>query len=90
MHPNKHQLSDTEVVVVTNGKKRTVNDWFDRIHGKSWKDGNTIAILIYKVRVKRDQLPVDDEVVQCNDGALYHVTELFPVDSPLLIQRLSK
>ena len=89
IHKHRHELTGTQVVVATNGKKKTIHDWFDRIFNSSWKDLNTIATLIYKTRVARHKLPVDNEVVLCDDGALYHVSEVFPIGSPILTQGIS-
>lgn len=62
-----------------------VEDWWDRIAGKSWMDceGNP-ACLAYAVRSGLARGPVDDEVVYGKVGPfghLVHVTELADDDT---------
>ena len=57
-----------------------LEDWWDRVSGRSWKwcDGNA-ACLIYAMRSGFGKMPTDDEVVYGkigNLGHLVHVNEL--------------
>jgi len=64
------------------GSEIRVEDWWDKVSGKSWMDsvGNP-ACLVYAMRsaMQKPPLPIDDEVVygkvSCY-GHLVHVTEL--------------
>lgn len=61
------------------GSKFEVEDWWDRVHGKSWMDcaGNP-ACLVYAMRSGFTGLPIDDEVVygKLNGmGHLLHISE---------------
>lgn len=57
-----------------------VEDWWDRINGKSWKisDGNPAA-LKYAMRIAGTELPLDDQVLygKVNGmGELVHIGEI--------------
>lgn len=59
----------------------TVEDWWDRVAGVSWKHANgNPAAMIYGMRSAFAELPFDDEVVYGHDesgfGHLVHVSEL--------------
>lgn len=73
-HPKSRQLVDT-----IHGKPITVEDWWDRCVGRSWRRPQTIAELNYIERVIKDELPRDDEVIYGyvdGLGYLLHVSEL--------------
>lgn len=65
------------------GKEFRVEDWWDRIAGKSWGvcDGNP-ACLVYALRTgfSKTPIPSDDEVVygkvEGGSGTLIHVSEI--------------
>lgn len=62
------------------GVEFVVEDWWDRVGGKSWQicTGN-IACLQYAARVGVNRLPFDDEVVYGHiggSGELIHACEL--------------
>jgi hypothetical protein len=57
-----------------------VEDWWDRVAGKSWmnSDGNPAALL-YAVRSADENLPLDDAVVYGKigwQGVLFHISEI--------------
>ena len=63
------------------GSKIAIEDWWDRVAGKSWMncDGNP-ACLIYAMRSADNDLPTDNEVLygkrEDGRGSLVHVSEL--------------
>ena len=62
------------------GQEFVIEDWWDRLQDKSWKDcdGNPAALL-YAFRIADNNLPIDDEVVYGKVGSfghLVHVEEL--------------
>lgn len=69
------------------GNKLTVEDWWDRVSGKSWMscDGNP-ACLIYAIRAGFTGLPTDDEVLygKTPDG-LGHLVHISEIEIPVLI-----
>ena len=64
------------------GSDFRVEDYWDRVSGKSWMDCNgNPACLIYAMRAGTEKLPIDDEVVYGKVGCfghLVHVSELQP------------
>ena len=79
IHDQPHPLAG-QTVKLTNGQEYRLEDWVDRLAGKSWMvcDGNP-ACLIYAVHSAQADLPTDDEVVYGKVGAmgvLCHVSEL--------------
>lgn len=96
MHKDKSPLAGKTVRVkphVTHfqrpnfgGSKIQIEDWHDRVAGKSWKicQGNP-ACIVYAVRtaVQSVPVPVDDEVLYGHEvgaslslGHLVHITEI--------------
>jgi hypothetical protein len=62
------------------GEDFEVEDWWDHLTGKSWRDhpGNP-ACIIYGMRATMGYLPTDDEVLYGHVGAfgvLVHVSEI--------------
>lgn len=63
------------------GSKFHVEDWWDRVGGKSWmdSDGNP-ACLVYAMRSVNNKLPMDNEVLyghqESGFGSLIHVSEI--------------
>jgi hypothetical protein len=63
-----------------------IEDWWDRISGKSWMfcNGNPAA-MGYGIRAGLDHLPIDDEVLYGHIdglGYLVHISELDTVHIP--------
>ncbi|GAF81502.1 unnamed protein product [marine sediment metagenome] len=68
MHPQNENFGGSDFVV---------EDWFDRILGKSWMDatGNPAA-MIFAMRGAMAQMSIDDEVVYGKVGALGHLVHV--------------
>lgn len=83
IHKDDHPLRNEVVKIAAGafaGHDYRVEDWWDRVAGKSWKwcDGNP-ACLEYAMRSASEALPVDDEVVYGKIdgfGKLVHVSQL--------------
>lgn len=88
MHQQPSPLAGTTVTLKTNiaseiaGRKFQVEDYWDRVSGKSWKvaDGNT-ACMNYALRtgLQEFHVPMDDEVLYGKVGGfghLVHISEL--------------
>lgn len=81
VHPQPHPQAGESVAIVAGalvGQSILIEDWWDRIVGKSWMncDGNP-ACLIYAMSSLGD--PLDDEVIYGkigSSGTLVHVTNL--------------
>lgn len=74
------QAHDPAQKAVVPGAEFRIEDWWDRLLGKSWMvcDGNPAAIH-YGMRSGLTELPIDNEVVYGKIGAfghLVHVSEL--------------
>lgn len=86
-HKENHPLAGQVVTIRCsgdpdglNGAKYLVEDWWDRVAGKSWMgcDGNP-ACLKYAIRSAFAGLPTDNEVLYGKVGAfghLIHVSEI--------------
>ncbi len=80
-HPEQSPLADRTMVIAKGelaGAQILIEDWWDRIAGRSWMacDGNP-ACIIYAMRDL--DTPLDDEVVYGkvgSSGTLVHVTFL--------------
>lgn len=82
-HAEAHELAGTTVTLeltrngqgIASGAEFTVEDWWDRITGKSWMfaQGNPAA-LAYAGRAAA--LPLDDEVVYGKIGGLGHLVHV--------------
>ena len=85
MHSEPSSLAGKAVRIkqgMLSGKQILVEDWWDRIVGKSWMacNGNP-ACLEYALR---ERTPIDDEVINGkigSFGALVHVTFLAEVEA---------
>jgi hypothetical protein len=83
IHTQAHHLAGKTVAIVSGalaGSEYRVEDWWDRLAGKSWMycDGNP-ACIDYALRSSRDGLPTDDDVVYGKVGPvgkLVHVSQL--------------
>ena len=90
IHAEPHPLSGQSVVIrdgvtdrrdmVVAGAEYRVEDYWDRLTGKSWmySDGNPAAMQ-YALRTGGQDIPLDDEVLYGkigNLGHLVHVTEI--------------
>lgn len=62
------------------GTEYQVEDWWDRVSGKSWtdSDGNPAA-LEYAFRAGATNLPIDDEVLYGKIGSLGHLVHISEV-----------
>lgn len=63
------------------GSEIKIEDWQDRVIGKSWKEGQNIACVVYAQRVLMNPaIPDDDEVLYGHRkdglGSLIHISEL--------------
>lgn len=84
MNRDPHDKAGQVVTIVSGqfaGENYRVEDWWDRLTGKSWmiSDGNP-ACLDYAIRAAHDRLPTDDDVVygHLNNGLgkLIHISQL--------------
>lgn len=58
---------------VVSGAEFVVEDWFDRLLGQSWMgSGHNWAAIQYALRLKANNLPIDDEVLYGKIGAFGH------------------
>lgn len=92
IHKDPHELAGQAVKIVEGvseigGQDFRIEDWWDRVAGKSWMfcDGNP-ACLDYAMRtgMQDRQVPLDNEVVYGKvglSGKLVHVSELALVPS---------
>lgn len=87
IHNDKHPLAGKTVMLRGKyaGSKYTIEDWWDRVSGSSWKDSTVIAAYNYSVRASENGIPSDDEVVYGKIGAfgyLVHISELGEETTP--------
>ncbi len=83
IHDNEHPLVDQTVTIKTGtykGQEYRIEDWWDRVIGKSWMvcQGNP-ACIGYAIRGGMEGLPTDDEVLYGKIGVLgylIHESEL--------------
>ena len=88
MHAQSHPLagktakigsgsSDPAQNLVVPGAEYKIEDWWDKLTGKSWmiSDGN-FACLHYAMRSASCNLPIDDEVVYGKIGNLSHLVHV--------------
>lgn len=82
IHNDKHPKAGQTVEIMKGehaGKEYRVEDWWDRVGGKSWMYcDNNWACMNYGVRSGLEGLPTDNEVVYGKIGAyghLIHVSE---------------
>lgn len=75
IHQTPHPQAG-QTVILKNGAKFTIDDWFDRVAGKSWTRvvGN-VAANLYAFRSGRAGIPIDDEVVY-GAGNIVHISEI--------------
>lgn len=79
IHEQQSPLAGKTVKLKT-GAEVVVEDWWDRVAGKSWKmsDGNPAAMQ-YAVRIAHSRIPWDNEVLYGKvgwAGFLFHVDEI--------------
>lgn len=84
MHSEPHPLAGQAVRLADGDTQAVVEDWADRVFGRSWMDmdGNPLAFT-YAVRSAADGLPIDNNVLYCkldNTAYLVHVSELAPAE----------
>lgn len=87
MHENPHELAGKKADIISGyfaGQTYLVEDWWDRVAGKSWMDcdGNP-ACLEYAVRSAAEGFGLSDEVVYGKFGSfgkLIHVSQLAPAE----------
>lgn len=91
MHNEPHPLAGKTIIIrrgtidpaqelVVGGAAYTIEDWWDKLSGRSWKHqkGN-FASMHYAMRSVANGLPIDDEVVYGKIdtlGHLVHVSEI--------------
>jgi hypothetical protein len=83
IHQEESPLAGKTVKVVAGefaGNDYRVEDWNDRVIGKSWMfaDGNP-ACLMYAMRSALDRLPTDNEVLYGKIGSLGHLIHISEV-----------
>ena len=90
IHENKSEFACKDATIRKNsthfqvpsfgGAVIRIEDWWDRVAGKSWMDCNgNPAALVYAMRSVDNDLPADDEVLygKINGlGHLIHISEL--------------
>lgn len=95
IHAEQHPLKNKRVRLNLKGRHPHITDpepvflledWWDRVAGKSWMDcdGNA-ACMVYAMRSGFERMPVDNEVVYGKVGPyghLIHVSELGEVIAP--------
>jgi len=96
IHKEKHPLAGRTFMIRKDARHRqygnfggnmlTIEDWWDRLGHGSWKVAQGFpAAIVYALRVRDNELPMDDEVVcgKTPDGMshLVHVSELCSLDS---------
>ena len=74
-------VTDPAQQAVVGGAEYRIEDWWDRVAGKSWGlcQGNP-ACLQYAMRGVANDLPLDDEVVYGKIGALGHLVHVSELD----------
>lgn len=73
MHAESHTFAGQKVKLKT-GQEYRLEDWWDRLGQGSWKAGvGNLACMQYALRIPRDNLPTDDEVVYGKIGAFGHL-----------------
>jgi hypothetical protein len=83
IHKHTHPQAGATVKIASGefaGADYRVDDWWDRLGGKSWmvSDGNP-ACIDYAIRSATEKLPVDNEVVYGKigmSGKLIHVSQI--------------
>ena len=83
VHPQPHPLAGQTVTLKSGlfaGETYPIEDWWDRVAGKSWTgcNGNP-AFLEYAIRSAAEHTPIDDEVVYGKVGPfgkLIHISQL--------------
>lgn len=79
IHEAAHEAAGKTVIIKIGGELRPYNveDWWDRVAGKSWMDaqGNPAAIM-YGMRSAHASLPIDNEVVYGKIGSLGHLVHV--------------
>lgn len=83
IHPEPHPLAGTTATLSTSiprdpdrlaGSEVHVEDWYDRIAGRSWMVANgNFAALKYAMRSAIAGLPLDNEVVGVKVGGYSHI-----------------
>lgn len=64
------------------GSEYHVEDWWDRVAGKSWMDCNgNPACLIYAMRSGFDGLPTDDQVLYGKIDGLGHLVHMSEIEA---------
>jgi hypothetical protein len=65
------------VIQELQGKEFRIEDWQDRVFGKSWMVGNgNPACIKYAIRSAFCGLPLDDEVVYGKIGSIGHIVHV--------------
>jgi hypothetical protein len=63
------------------GEDYVVEDWWDRISGRSWRDTEVIAEILYAERIKRkSNASMDDEVLYGKIGILGHLIHISEIE----------
>lgn len=86
IHKETHPLAGQTVKLAGktfNGSEVRIEDWWDRVYGKSWMDseGNPAA-LNYAFRAGSDGLPLGDDVVYGKIGGLGHLIHVSEIVQP--------
>lgn len=80
LHDTPSPYAGRSIPLPDTGTFYVVEDWWDRVTGKSWmhSDGNPAA-MIYGIRSGMQSLPTDNEVLYGkvgHQGILMHVSEI--------------
>lgn len=94
LHEQSHPLAGRTVTIrkgvhdaaqhqVMPGAQYRVEDYWDRLTGKSWmhSDGNPAA-MHYAIRNATNSLPIDDEVLYGKIGSLGHLVHVSEIEQP--------
>lgn len=98
IHPEPSALAGKTVVIrddikILGGKEYRVEDWWDRVSGKSWMfcEGN-VACLNYAARTGFSKLPIptDDEVLYGKIGSFGHLVHISEIVEKTAISKAEK
>ena len=62
------------------GSDFQVEDWWDRLEGKSWMNCNSVPVCIIYAMRSAGQTPIDDEVLYGHTGGLGHLVHISEVE----------
>ena len=76
----KDGVTDPAQGLVVPGAKAEIEDYYDRVNGKSWMNSTgNFAAMHYAMRSAANDIPIDDEVLYCHIGNLGHIIHVSEV-----------